>query len=70
MRKRTRERGVEQGSIYRDLDGQLVCLVKVKRNLCTWVPISEADKTRQVTHCDNFVQRFTTLKKKSDDRAA
>jgi hypothetical protein len=70
MRKSQPERGVEQASIYRDLDGQLVWLVEVKRNLCTWVAISEADKTRQVTHRDNFFRRFTPLKKASDLMAA
>jgi hypothetical protein len=70
MRKSPQRHGVEQGSIYRDLDGQLVCLVKVRRELCTWIPVSGADNASQITHRDNFVRRFTPLKKESGDMAA
>lgn len=61
---------MEQGSIYRDLDGKLVLVVKVRRDLCTWVPISETEKTSQVTHHDNFIRRFTPLKRRPDGGAA
>lgn len=53
----------ESGRIYRDFDGQLVQLVQVKKNLCTWVPVSAEQDRGQVTHRDNFVRRFKPLKK-------
>jgi hypothetical protein len=55
------ERGPAQGRIYRDLDGGLVQVVKVSKNLCTWVPLSNSERTRQVTHRDNFIRRFIPL---------
>ncbi|MBZ5511483.1 MAG: hypothetical protein LAN70_09980 [Acidobacteriia bacterium] len=60
----------ERGGIYRDLDGQLVLLVNVKKGLCTWVPVAQGETARQVTHRDNFVRRFTPLKKSSLKKAA
>jgi hypothetical protein len=53
----------ERGAVYRDLDGQLVRLVKVTKYLCTWVPIAQGEAARQVTHRDYFLRRFTPLKK-------
>jgi hypothetical protein len=70
MAQGMRERLVQQGRVYRDFDGKLVLVVKVKKDLCTWVPVAEAEKTRQITHRDNFVRRFTSLKKRSYRRAA
>jgi hypothetical protein len=60
----------ERGGIYRDLDGQLVLLVNVKKNLCTWVPVAQRNAARQVTHRDYFLRRFTPLKKSSLKKAA
>ncbi len=62
--------GPEQGSVYRDIDGQLVRVVKVSKYLCTWVPISHSEQTRQATHRDNFVRRFTPLNRSSEKLAA
>lgn len=55
--------GPERGLVYRDLDGQLVRLVKVTKNLCTWVPVAQGEAELRVTHRDYFVRRFTPLKK-------
>jgi hypothetical protein len=60
----------ERGVVYHDLDGQLVQLVNVKKNLCTWVPIPQGEASRQVTHRDNFVRRFTPLKNSKHKMAA
>ncbi len=46
------------GRLYRDLDGSLVHLVSVDRELCSWVAVSDAEKNRQVTHRENFRRRF------------
>jgi hypothetical protein len=60
----------ERGAVYRDLDGQLVRVVRLTRNLCTWVPISQGEASRQITHRDYFVRRFTPLKKSNLKKAA
>jgi hypothetical protein len=60
----------ERGAVYRDLDGQLVRLVKVTKNLCTWVPLAQGNAARQVTHRDYFLRRFTPLKKSNLKKAA
>ncbi len=60
----------ERGLVYRDLDGQLVRLVKLTKNLCTWVPITQREAARQVTHRDYFLRRFTPLKKSNLKKAA
>ena len=60
----------ERGLVYRDLDGQLVRLVKLTKNLCTWVPVAQGETARQVTHRDYFVRRFTPLKKPTHKMAA
>ena len=70
MRKTLPQPGPERGVVYRDLDGQLVLLVNVKKNLCTWVPVAQGEAARQVTHRDNFVRRFTPLKNSNRKRAA
>jgi hypothetical protein len=70
VRKTLPQRRPERGVVYRDLDGQLVQLVNVKRNLCTWVPVAHGEAARQVTHRDNFVRRFTPLKKSAYKTAA
>jgi hypothetical protein len=62
--------GPERGLVYRDRDGQFVRLVKLTKNLCTWVPIAQGAAARQVTHRDNFVRRFTPLKKSNHKIAA
>jgi hypothetical protein len=59
MRKNLPQPGPERGVVYRDLDGQFVRLVKLTKNLCTWVPVAQGQAVRQVTHRDNFVRRFT-----------
>jgi hypothetical protein len=56
--------------VYRDLDGQLVRLVKLTKELCTWVPVAQGEAGRQATHRDNFVRRFTPLKKPIHKMAA
>ena len=61
--KHLRQPAPESGRIYRDFDGQLVQLVAVKKNLCTWVPVSREQAWGQVTHRDNFVRRFKPLKR-------
>ena len=53
----------ERGGIYRDLDGQLVRLVKVTKHLCTWLPVAQREAAREVTHRDYFLRRFKPLKK-------
>ena len=60
----------QRGLVYRDLDGQLVRLVKLTKNLCTWVPIAQGEAARQATHRDNFVRRFIPLKKSTHKMAA
>lgn len=70
MRKALPQSGPERGLVYRDLDGQLVRLVKLTNNLCTWVPIVQGEAARQATHRDNFVRRFTPLKKSNHKMAA
>jgi hypothetical protein len=55
----------EPGGLYRDLDGQLVQLVSVTRNLCTWTPVVSEKATRQVTHRDYFLRRFKPLRFKT-----
>jgi hypothetical protein len=49
------------GEVYRDLDGELVQLVGVDRELCCWIPLSQPWAAREITHCDNFVLRFHPL---------
>ena len=70
VRKDLSHPGPERGAVYRDLDGQLVRLVKVTKNLCAWVPIAQGEAELRVTHRDNFVRRFTPLKKSSLKKAA
>jgi hypothetical protein len=56
-----KDRFLIPGRVYRDVDGSLVHLVAVERDLCTWVAITDAEKNRQVTHRDNFRQRFRSF---------
>jgi hypothetical protein len=70
VRKNLPQLRPERGLVYRDLDGQFVRLVKLTKNLCTWVPVSQGESARQVTHRDNFVRRFTPLKNSKHKRAA
>ena len=70
MQKPPPERGLEPGTIYRDLDGALVRVIEVSKTLCAWVPISVREKSREVTHRDNFLRRFTPLKKSREKIAA
>ena len=53
-----KDRSLVPGRLYRDLDGSLVHLVSVKRDLCSWVALSDAERNRQVTHSENFRRRF------------
>lgn len=70
MRKALPHTGPERGLVCRDLDGQIVRLVKLTKSLCTWVPVAQGEADRQVTHRDNFVRRFTPLKKSTRKMAA
>jgi hypothetical protein len=70
VRKALSHPGPERGVLYRDLDGQLVRLVKMTKNLCAWVPVAQGKAARQVTHRDNFVRRFSPLKKSTRKMAA
>ena len=49
------------GDLYGDLDGELVQLVSVDRDLCCWTPLSHPLGPREITHRDNFVLRFQPL---------
>lgn len=49
------------GDVYRDLDGELVQLLGVDRDLCCWTPLSQPLAGREITHRDNFVLRFHPL---------
>jgi hypothetical protein len=49
------------GRLYRDLDGSIIHLVAVDREVCSWVAASDAEENRQVTHCENFRRRFRTF---------
>jgi len=51
----------EPGELYLDLDGQLVQLINVSRNLCTWIPVYSEKPCRQVTYRDYFLRRFKRL---------
>ena len=70
MRKDLPQLVPERGAVYRDLDGQLVRLVKLTKNLCTWVPIAQGEAARQITRRDYFLRRFTPLKKSKHKMAA
>ncbi|MBZ5628090.1 MAG: hypothetical protein LAO06_04405 [Acidobacteriia bacterium] len=48
----------------------MVLLVKASKDLCTWVPVADGEKSREATHRDNFVRRFTPLKKSRERMAA
>ena len=69
MRKHLLQNGPERGLVYRDLDGQFVRLVKLTKNLCTWVPVAQGEAARQVTHRDNFVRRFTAIIRSGSDKS-
>jgi len=56
-----KDRLLAPGRLYRDLDGSIVHLVQVDRDLCSWVALSDAEKNRQVTHCENFRRRFRSF---------
>jgi hypothetical protein len=58
---RVKDRTLTPGRLFRDLDGSLVHLVSVDRDLCSWVAVSDADKNRQVTHRENFRRRFRSF---------
>jgi hypothetical protein len=65
MQKNLPRRVPERGGIYRDLDGQLVRLVNVQRNLCIWIPVIPGKAERQVTDRDYFLLRFKPLRFKT-----
>lgn len=52
---------VVAGNVYRDLDGSLVHLLNVERDLCQWTAIAEGPTMVQVTHIENFRRRFRGL---------
>ena len=56
-----KDRLLVPGRLFRDLDGSLVHLVSVERDLCSWVSISIAEADRQITHRDNFRRRFRSF---------
>lgn len=58
MAGNVKDRFLVPGRVYRDLDGTLVHLISVQRDLCSWVPLTDEEKNRQVTHSDNFRRRF------------
>ena len=45
-----KDRFLTPGRLYRDLDGSLVHLESVERDLCSWVALRDTEKNRQVTH--------------------
>ena len=61
MAREVRDRFLIPGGVYRDLDGSLVHLVAVERDLCSWVAATDAEKNRQVTHRENFRRRFRSF---------
>ncbi len=58
MARKVEDGSLRPGRLYRDLDGSLVHLVSVDRELCIWVSVSRGDRKHQVTHRDNFQRRF------------
>ena len=54
---------------FYDLDGTLVHLVEVKRDLCSWVAATDAAKKRQITHHENFRRRFRAFDEQEIDNA-
>ena len=61
MAEEQKDRFLVPGSVYRDLDGSLVHLVAVDRDLCSWVAVTDNEKNRQVTHRENFRRRFRSF---------
>ena len=61
MPQRVKDRQLIPGRLFRDLDGSLVHLIKVDRNLCSCIALTDADENRQVTHADNFRRRFRSF---------
>ena len=53
-----KDRKLVPGRLFRDLDGSLIHLISVERDLCRWVAISDAANKCQVTHRENFRRRF------------
>lgn len=49
---------LEIGGIYRDIDGSLVHLLAVQREICCWTPMGCTSDASQMTHRDNFIRRF------------
>lgn len=62
-----KDRFIVPGRVYRDLDGTLVHLVAVERDLCSWVAATDGQKTRQVTHSENFRRRFRAFDEQEID---
>ena len=56
-----KERVLIPGRLFRDLDGSLVHLVSVERDLCSWVALTDEERNRQVTHRENFCRRFRSF---------
>ena len=64
------DRSLAPGRLYRDLDGSLVHLVYVDRDLCSWVALNDSEKKRQVTHRENFRRRFRRFEQRIETNAA
>lgn len=56
---------VVAGSVYRDLDGSLVQLLNIERDLCHWVAMMQGPSVVQITHIDNFRRRFRAFETSS-----
>ena len=56
-----KDRLLVPGRLFRDLDGSLVHLLSIERDLCSWIPINTAEADRQVTHRENFRRRFRSF---------
>jgi hypothetical protein len=65
-----KDRLLVPGRVYRDVDGTLVHLVAVDRDLCSWIAMTDAHKTQQVTHSENFRRRFRAFEEHEMDNAA
>ncbi len=61
MARGVKDRPLVPGRLFRDLDGSLVHLLSVDRDLCSWFSVTDFEKNRQVTHRENFRRRFRCL---------
>ena len=56
-----KDRFLVPGRLFRDLDGSLVHLLSIERDLCSWIAINTAEADQQVTHRENFLRRFRSF---------